>query len=184
MIRERIGRAALRAYPPAVRQARGLEMLGVLLDAGEHSSLALVRETVSLVLGGLRERAAITARVGIRRAIADSCAQAVAIWLTLWLVPVCVLVTLGSGGRVGPLEVLAVISMAGLLRLFRDPRLAIACGLVWVGVLVSHAVGLGPTRRPGPAGPGSLVILALACAGFMLAIAAGRLWIIRRGVAR
>ena len=64
MIRERIGQAALRAYPPAVRQTRGLEMLGMLLDAGEQSSRAFVRESGSLVLGGLRERRAITARAG------------------------------------------------------------------------------------------------------------------------
>jgi len=43
VIRERIGRVALRAYPPAVRQARGLEMLGMLLDAGELSRRAFAR---------------------------------------------------------------------------------------------------------------------------------------------
>jgi hypothetical protein len=42
VIQERIGQAALRAYPPAVREARGLEMLGMLLDAGEQSNLALL----------------------------------------------------------------------------------------------------------------------------------------------
>ena len=88
MIRERIGRAALRAYPPAVRQARGLEMLGMLLDAGESSGRAFVRESGSLVLGGLRERRAITARAGTRRLIADSCCQAVLILLTLLMIRV------------------------------------------------------------------------------------------------
>jgi hypothetical protein len=67
VIRERIGQVALRAYPPAVREARGQEMLGMLLDAGEHSSLAFVRESGSVVLGGLRERGAITGRAGSRR---------------------------------------------------------------------------------------------------------------------
>jgi hypothetical protein len=240
-----------------------------------------VRESTSLVLGGLRERAAVTARVGIRRALADSCSQAVPIWLTLWLVsavntpliagpsrpllvqeavlgailacalvgyeriaalsavaalavfgplglhpqlvwlakvvvpiacllvmlcvprerprearqllwlvPVCALVTLGSGGRVGLLEVLAVISLVGVVRLFHDPRLAIACGLVWIGVLLSHAVRLGPagrlglTGRPGLAGPGLLVLLAFASAGLMLTVAAGRLWIMHRSLPR
>ncbi len=86
MILERIGRGALRAYPPAVRQERGLEMLGMLLDAGEQSRLAFVRESGSLVLGGLRERRAITARAGTRRLIADACCQAVLIFLMLWLI--------------------------------------------------------------------------------------------------
>ena len=85
MIRERIGQAALRAYPPAVRQTRGLEMLGMLLDAGEQSGRAFGRESGSLVLGGLRERRAITARAGSRRLVADSCCQAVIILLMLWL---------------------------------------------------------------------------------------------------
>ena len=86
MIRERIGQAALRAYPPAVRQTRGPEMLGMLLDAGEQSSRAFVRESGSLVLGGLRERRAITARAGTRRLIADACCQAVMILLMLLMI--------------------------------------------------------------------------------------------------
>jgi hypothetical protein len=86
VIRERIGGAALRAYPPAVRQARGPEMLGMLLDAGEQSRLAFVPERGSLVLGGLRERRAIAARAGTRRLIADACCQAVPIFFVLWLI--------------------------------------------------------------------------------------------------
>lgn len=266
MIRERIGQAALRAYPPAVRQTRGPEMLGMLLDAGEQSSWALVRESGSLVLGGLRERGAITARAGTRRLLADSCCQAVLIWLTLWLIsalnaggvagpskqllvqevvlaailvcaligyeriaavsglaaiaaysplglhtqlvllakvlvliaclfvmvraprqrprdprqllwllPVCVVAALHAHAHVGLPEVLAVVSVGGLLRLFHDPRLAIACGLVWISVLSS--VG-----RAAPAGLGLLDVAAVA-AGLMLTVAAGRLWIMRRSAA-
>ena len=235
MIRERIGRAALRAYPPAVRQTRGLEMLGMLLDAGEQSGRAFVRESGSLVLGGLRERRAITARAGSRRLVADSCCQAVIIllmlWLfsalntqlitgpshqllvqelvlaailacaligyeriaaisalaaltafgplgphtqpvllatvlvpiacllvmvrapqqrprdprqLLWLLPVIVLAALQAHAWVGLPEALAVISAGGLLRLLHDPRLAIACSLVWIAVLSPR----------GPTGPG------------------------------
>lgn len=261
MIRERIGKAALRAYPPVVRQTRGAEMLGMLLDAGEQSSRAFVRESGSLVLGGLRERRSITARAGIRRLLADSCCQAVLILLMLlmirilstelragldqqplvqqvilgailacaligfervaaisglaafaafgpvgphtqpvllatglvpfvcllvmvraprqrprdprrllWLAPVIVLAALGTHAWVGPLEVLAVMSAVGLLRLFHDPRLAIACGLVWIAVLAR-------VIPPGPAGLGLLVILAAAAAGLMLTVAVGQLWI-------
>ena len=88
MIRERIGQAALRAYPPAVRQTRGPEMLGMLLDAGAQSRRAFLRESGSLVLGGLRERRAITARAGIRRLLADSCCQAVVILVMLLMIRV------------------------------------------------------------------------------------------------
>jgi hypothetical protein len=61
-------------------------MLGMLLDAGEQSNRALMRESGSLVLGGLRERRALTARAGTRRLIADACCQAVLIFLMLWLI--------------------------------------------------------------------------------------------------
>jgi hypothetical protein len=258
VIRERIGRAALRAYPPAVRQARGLEMLGMLLDAGEHSNRAFVRESGSLVLGGLRERGALAARAGSRRLVADACCRAVLIFFTvwlisalntegsavlvqevvlaailagalvgyeriaavgglaaliafgplgphiqlvwlarvlipiacllvmacapqrrprdprrlLWLLPVCVLAALSSHAQVSLPAVLAVMSVGGLLRLIHDPRLAIACSLIWISVLLADA------GRPAPAGLGLLDVAAVA-AGLMLTIAAGRLWIMR-----
>ena len=253
----------MRAYPPAVRQARGLEMLGMLLDAGEQSNRAFVRESGSLVLGGLRERGAITARAGTRRLIADSCCQAVLIWLMLWMIsamsteviaglsrrllvqevvlvatlacaligyeriaavsglaaiaafsplglhahlvllarlqvpiacllvmmraprqrprdprrllwllPLFVLGALQGHAQVSLPETLAVISVGGLLRLFHDPRLAIACGLVWITML-THA------GRPAPAALGLLVILASAAGGLMLALLTRRLWIMR-----
>jgi hypothetical protein len=262
VIRERIGQAALRAYPPAVRQTRGPEMLGMLLDAGEQSNRAFVRESGSLVLGGLRERRAITARAGIRRLIADSCCQAVLIWLMLlmisvlstelsagprwqllvqgvvvaallacaligferiaaisglaafaafgplgphtqlvllakglvpiacllimvraprqrprdprrllWLVPVLVLPALAP--PVSLPEALALISVGGLLRLLHDPRLAIACSLVWIPVLLTGAAQRTPASLPLLGPPVAIAV------GLMLTIAAGRLWIMR-----
>jgi hypothetical protein len=268
VIRERIGQAALRAYPPAVRQTRGLEMAGMLLDAGEHSRLAFVRESGSLVLGGLRERRAISARTGTRRLIADACCQAVLIFLMLWLIsalntqaitgpsqqlpvqevvltailacalvghqriaavsglaaliaygplgphiqlmrlarvlvpiacllvmvrapqrrprdprqllwllPVCVLAALHADAQVSLLDVVAVVSVGGLLRLFHDPRLAIACSLVWITVLSADA------GQQAPAGIG-LFEVAVVAAGLMLTIAARRLWIMRHRAAQ
>jgi len=280
VIRERIGRAALRAYPPAVRQTRGpemlgmlldageqshwaLEMLGMLLDAGEQSHWALVRESGSLVLGGLRERRALAARAGSRRLVADACCQAVLILLTLWLIsavnkqaiagasrqlllqevvlaailtcaligyqriaalgglaaliaygplgppiqlvalarvlipiaclfvmvrapqrrprdlrrllwllPVAVLAAVHAHAHISLPEMLAVMSIGGLLRLLHDPRLAIACSLVWITLLAAYP------GRPALAGPGLLDLAAVA-AGLMLTIAAGQLWIMR-----
>jgi hypothetical protein len=242
-------------------------MPGMVLDAGEQSRRAFVRESGSLVLGGLRERRAITARAGTRRLLADSCCQAVLIWWTLWIIsalnteaiagrsqqllvqevalpaivacaligyeriaavsglaaiaaslppglqaqpvflakvlvpiacllvmvcaprkrprdarqllwllPLAVLAALGPYAHVSLPDVLAVISVGGLLRLLHDPRLAIACSLVWIALL-AHAA------RPGPAGLGLLVIVAATAAGLTLAVAAGRLWIMRHGAA-
>ena len=263
MIRERIGQTALRAYPPAVRQARGPEMLGMLLDAAEQSRRALVRESGSLVLGGLRERRALVARAGNRRLVADACCRAVLIFLMLWLIsalntqliagasqqllvqevvlaailacalvgyqriaalggltaliaygplgppiqlvapakvlipivcllimvrapqrrprdprrllwllPVAVLAAFHAHAHVSLPEILAVMSVGGLLRLLQDPRLAIACSLVWITLLSAYA------GRPAPAGLG-LFDLAAVATGLMLTIAAGPLWMMR-----
>ena len=238
----------------------------MLLDAGEQSNTALMRESGSLVLAGLRERRAITTRAGTRRLIADSCCQAVLIWLTLWIisalnteaivgptqrllvqevvlaailvcaligyeriaaatglaaiaafgplalhtqllrlaevvVPIACLLVMVRAPRKRPLdprrllwllpvgalaalephvyvglpEVLALISVGGLLRLFHDPRLAIACSLAWIILLTANAA------RPGRAGPGLLVILAVVAAGLVPTVATGRLWIMRHG---
>jgi hypothetical protein len=264
VIRERIGRAALRAYPPATREARGLEMLGMLLDAGEQSNRALVRENGSLVLGGLRARRALTARAGTRRLVADACCQAAIIFLMLWLIsalntqgsagpseqllvqgvalaailacalvgyqriaaigglaalvaygplgphtqlvgllrvlvpiacllvmvrapqrrphdprqllwllPVVVLAALHGHAHVSLPEVLAVMSLGGLLQLLHDPRLATACSLVWIVVLLADAGRLTPAGLGAPR-------VAVVAAGLMLTIAAGPLWIMRQ----
>ncbi len=89
----------------------------------------------------------------------------------LWLLPVCVLAALHAHAYVGLPEVLAVVSVVGLLRLLHDPRLAIACSLVWI-TLLAHS------GRPGPAGRGLLDLAAMA-AGLTLTVAVGRLWTMR-----
>lgn len=139
MIRERIGRAALRAYPPAVRQARGLEMLGMLLDAGDQSNRALARKSGSLVLGGLRERRAITARAGTRRLVADSCCQAVLIFLMLSLIS-----ALNTHGSAGPSRQLLIqeVVLAAIL----------ACALVGYERIAALS-GLAALIPYGPLGP-------------------------------
>jgi hypothetical protein len=85
-----------------------------------------------------------------------------------------VLAALGADARVGLPELLVAISLGGLLRLFHDPRMAIACSLVWIALLSPHAA------RPGPAGLGVFVILAAVTAGLLLTLAGARLWIMRR----
>ena len=145
MIRERIGQAALRAYPPAVRQTRGLEMLGMLLDAGEHSNRAFVRESGSLVLGGLRERRAITARAGSRRLIADSCCQAVLILLMLLMISV-----LSTELSAGPRRQLLVqqVLLAAIL----------ACALIGFERIAAIS-GLAAFAAFGPLGPHTQLVL-------------------------
>jgi hypothetical protein len=72
MIRERIATALLYCYPEPVRVERGQEILGISLDAGAASLGAFVRECLSLVTGGLRQRAQANARVSDGRVLAAS----------------------------------------------------------------------------------------------------------------
>jgi hypothetical protein len=269
VIRERIGRTALRAYPPESRASRGDEMLGTLLDAGQGSVATFCRESGSLVLAGLRERAVITANVGTRRLIADGCGQAISVlivWLLrngvlaeirysaaasarstvalvvlgvllactvvgydrlagvcgfvltvglllladphaplrtrsvslaitlvpiicfavmalvprvsrpdprrlLWLAPVAAVAAILPSSQAGGLAFLAVISLAALVRLPADPRLAFACGLAWTALGLSDAAATLAF-----ANDGSRVWIATAVgATVMLATAATRL---------
>jgi hypothetical protein len=79
------GSLVLRAYPRRVRAARGEEMLGTLLDAGEDSTGAFIRGIASLLISGLRERAGENAQVGARRLVADAFCQAAVFWSLLEL---------------------------------------------------------------------------------------------------
>ena len=91
----------------------------------------------------------------------------------LWLLPVILLAALQAHAWVGLPEALAVVSVGGLLRLFHDPRLAIACSLVWIAVLITGAARQAPASLP-------LLGLPVAMAvGLMLTVAAGRLLIMR-----
>jgi hypothetical protein len=56
MTREWIGRAAVRLYPAESRTTRGDELVGTLLDAGEHSLIGFVGQLISVILGGLVAR--------------------------------------------------------------------------------------------------------------------------------
>ncbi len=140
MNREWIGQVALRAYPPAVRQARGMEMLGIMLDAAEHSNRALVRESGSLVLGGLRERRALVARAGSRRLVADSCCQAALIFLMLWLISALkTQVVAGASQRLVVQEVvLAAILGCALIGYERIAALSGLAALIAYGPLGQH----------------------------------------------
>ena len=57
MSREAIGRTVVRLYPKDIRESAGDEFVGTLLDAGDASRRAYVRQLVSLVRSGLAARA-------------------------------------------------------------------------------------------------------------------------------
>lgn len=56
MTRRWIGRTAVRLYPADVRAAHGDELVGTMLDAGDYSAFAFVRQLVSLIVAGLLAR--------------------------------------------------------------------------------------------------------------------------------
>jgi hypothetical protein len=85
VIRDRVARAALYAYPSGVRASRGPEMLGALLDASADSRLAFVREIANLTRVGLHTRAAATAAVGTRRLVADACCRGALLIIAVYL---------------------------------------------------------------------------------------------------
>jgi hypothetical protein len=93
----------------------------------------------------------------------------------LWLLPVAVLAALHA--YISLSEILAVMSVGGLLRLLYDPRLAIACSLVCVTVLSADAGRAGPASLPLLVRPAAIV------AGLLLTVAARRLWIMRHSAA-
>ncbi len=57
MSRQLIGRTLVRLYPAEVRRARGNELVGTLLDAGDVSTLAFLANAASLARSGLWARA-------------------------------------------------------------------------------------------------------------------------------
>ena len=63
MSKRLVGGVAVRLYPSDIRDSRGKEILGTLLDAGDASLAAFVRQLASLIVGGLVVRS--------RRALAE-----------------------------------------------------------------------------------------------------------------
>ena len=57
MSRQLIGRALVKLYPAEVQRARGNELIGTLLDAGDESMWAFLANAASVARSGLSERA-------------------------------------------------------------------------------------------------------------------------------
>lgn len=137
MTKRLLGRVAVRLYPTEIRDSRGEEILGTLLDAGAASAAAFVRQLASLVAGGLVARS--------RRALAQPPAK-IAVSAVCWtaivvvtqfpfrqgmrvldgVIPSVPLVTVRDT-YVLPLVILASFTLGGR-------RLAGLLGLAWVAV--------------------------------------------------
>lgn len=67
MSKRLVGALAVRLYPSEIRDSKGNEILGTLLDAGDDSLVAFARQLTSLIVGALSARS--------RRALAESPAK-------------------------------------------------------------------------------------------------------------
>ena len=141
MKRERIGRAALHAFPPSVRSSHGEEMLDTLLDVSAVSRTRFVHELIGVVRSGMQARATQTASAGAKRVVADGVCLA-----ALWLLTLFLSSELGNRIRgfdpLGPWQPLSPWSLALLaaalaLALVGYDRLAGATALVFVATLIA-----------------------------------------------
>jgi hypothetical protein len=167
MNREWIGRAAARSYPADARAERGAEMVGTLLDAGDESWTAFVRQVGSMVRAGLAARAGEALRQP---------PQQIAIYALAWAaVMVLVLALVGIlgfepwSGHVGfpegaflswMLPTLVVVSFT-----LKQTRLSGILGLAVIVSRVLEGAGMPPT---------ALAELVLSLAGFALLALAPR----------
>lgn len=162
MSRERLARAALRAYPSAPHAD---EMLATLMDVSAGSRGRFVRELVDLVRLGLRARATRTASVGAGRLVADGVCLA-GIWLMT--VDLTTLLSWRYRGLHDPLlawpsiVLLAAALAAALVGL---DRLAGAGALVWTALRLPHLLDV----HPGIAGLAAEVLPALCFAVMVIA---------------
>jgi len=151
MTKRLVGGVAVRLYPKDIRASRGKEILGTLLDAGDASLEAFVRQLASLIVGGLMVRS--------RRALAEpprTLAARAACWAAIvaiiqqpfregvlaldGVLPGVPLVTVRDM-FILPLVILASFTLGGR-------RLAGLLGLVWVALYIRdwEPPGLGVSK--------------------------------------
>lgn len=132
MNRERVGAAALRAYPAETRAARGTEMLSTLLDASAGSHVRFAQETAGLLRLGLRARAEQVAEAGAGRLLADGACLAGGFLLAEDLATA--LHSRGVAHAVySPASMVVLVVILALAILGRD-RIAGAGALAWIGL--------------------------------------------------
>ena len=145
MTRRDLAARALLALPPSIRESRGEEMLGTLLDcAGTGSRTRFARELGDLVTTGLRARALSR---GSRRLVADGFCRGAILVMALDL---STLLAQRLGGVQDPLlswVSIAVIGVALATALIGAERLAGVAALAWTFARLPQLVSHDPTFR-------------------------------------
>ena len=142
MTRRWIGRAAVRLYPPDVRAAHGDEIVGTMLDAGDYSAFAFLRQLVSLIIAGLVARSRDVLSQPLGQLASDMVRSAAVIGIGRVLADVIVQPVL-SGGPIAPMTIwIGLLGPALVLALFisRRDRATGIVGLLWclAGAFTSH----------------------------------------------
>jgi hypothetical protein len=149
MSKRSVGRVAVRLYPREIRDGRGKEILGTLLDAGDASFAAFLRQLASIVVGGLVARS--------RRALTESPVKltaGAACWAAIILVtqfPFRQGIRVLDGMTAFPLVTLRDMCVLPLVILasftFGGRRLAGLLGLAWIVLYVQDwEPGLGTSQ--------------------------------------
>ncbi len=144
MMRERIVRAALLAYPQSTRDAHGAEMFGTALDAGDVSVSRLAREIVDLAWSGSKARIFQTGQIAAPRLVADGLCIA-----GVWMLTIILAGDLGDrvrGLRPGDPEhpswlVLSLVVVALGSALVGRERLAGVTALLFSALVVPGTAG-------------------------------------------
>jgi len=174
MTRNWIGRTAVRLYPADVRAAHGDELVGTMLDAGDYSLFAFVRQLVSLIVAGLLARSRDVLSQPLGQLASDTVRWAAVITIGRELAARAV-VPLGGGSissqpatiwiaYLGPALVLAlfisrrdratgIVGLAWcLIAATTDPRIPMSH---WIDTLALPIIGsalmtIAPRRSPDP----------------------------------
>jgi hypothetical protein len=150
MNREQIARAAVRAYPQALRTATDQELVATLLEAGDRSASSFSRELVSLVVAGVVGRSRRDASRPLGWVAADAVKWASVVSVVWWVFgaldrgPFVVWPSSASSlwtDVIGPALVLACFT-AG------RERIAGLVGVIWLGFRLDQFPWLGHFAFP------------------------------------
>jgi hypothetical protein len=184
VIAERLARAALLAYPSNIRQSRGEEMVGTLLELSMGSSWRALAESVSLLRSGLGARRSTTARSGSHRLAATACAQAATVWGLVLVIAYfqldrmilessiaqregAIFLTQWTTGEVALYLTQSLIAASVAAALVGYDRIAALFGFAWIGLSVQQDLSLGTGWDP-PAHVIALLLIPTACYLVML----------------
>jgi hypothetical protein len=138
MMREGLGRAALRCYPSVTRAARGAEMLDTLMEASGDRHGVFAWNAMSLVGAGLGERARASAGLSAGRTIVEAAKLAAVLYACLWLTAGSVMLIERRGWHHESALSLYVVGLLIVLLAWSQgrQRLAGVIGLAYMAALV------------------------------------------------